>query len=58
MGLIVINFFYSISYIVQDGFDRQYQASVEFPLTNAGDKSQQHPNKFSGMPRIKPGAVG
>ena len=43
-------------YIVLDGFDQHYQASVHFPLTI--NKFQQHQNKFSGMLRIKPRATG
>ena len=41
-----------------DGFYQHFQASAHYPLTCAVYKSQQHRNKFSGMPRIKPKAVG
>ena len=44
-------------FIVLDGFNQLFQASVPFPLTSAVDKSQQHRNKFLGMPRIEPGAA-
>ena len=40
-----------------DGFNQHFQAYVQFPLTSILDKSQQHQNKFSGRPRIKPGAA-
>ena len=44
--------------LVLDEFDQHFQASVNFLLTSAVDKSQQRRNKCSGMPRIKPGATG
>ena len=50
--------FFCTSKLVLDGFDRHYQAFVHFPLTSAIDKSQQHQNKFSGMPELNPGWLG
>ena len=44
-------------YPALDGFNQHFPASVHFPLTSTVDKSQQHQHKFSGMPRIEPGAA-
>ena len=46
------------SYLVLDGFDRYYQASVHFPIISAVNKSEQNQNNFLGLPRIKPRATG
>ena len=57
--MIVGQCFFSTSHQpAQDRFDQHYQASVHIPLTRAVDKSQQHRNKFSGMPVTEPGAAG
>ena len=45
-------------YPVLDEFGHHFEAFVHFPLTNSINESQQHRNKFFGMPRIKPGAAG
>ena len=57
--LLLLHFFVVIAwhYQVPDGFDQHFQPSVKFPLTSSVNKSQQHQNKFLGMPRIEPEAA-
>ena len=53
--------FYSTRWILDvelNEFNQYFRASVHFPLTSPVEKSQQYQNKFSGMPRIEPGAAG
>ena len=52
------SFFSTNSLLVLDGFDRQYQASVHFPLTSVINTSQQHPNKLWEGRDSKPGFLG
>ena len=56
--VLLLKFFCSTSYLILDGFDQHYQASVHFPLTSTIDKSQQHENNFWGEWRIlNPGVL-
>ena len=53
---IDLNLFVVIAYQlpILGRYNHDFQATVHFSLTSAVDKSQQHRNKFLGIPRIEP----